>query len=130
METTKILIVEDDMMMRAIFELYSEQCGFECVASVNSGEDALIKLEEIEVNVVLIDVFLKTSMTGIELAKKIEEKYDIPIIFITAKIDESLIINNISKNVFGFLYKPLHKNNFKSTVYFALSKHRLIKKNK
>ncbi|MEA3450666.1 MAG: response regulator [Bacteroidota bacterium] len=130
MVTPQILIVEDDMMMRAIFELYSEQSGFECVASVHSGEDALKKLEHTNVDVIIIDIFLKTSMTGIELVEKIEEKYDIPIIFITAKIDENLITNNISRNVYGFLFKPLHKNNFKSTVNFALSKHKFNKKNK
>ncbi len=118
----KILIVEDDMMMRSILELYSEQSGFECVASVQSAEDALKILETKSTNIILLDIHLKTPMTGIELAKIIEKKYNLPIIYITAYIDKNLIINNISENIFGFLFKPIHKNNFKSTVYFALEK--------
>ena len=50
--------------------------------------------------------------SGLEAGSPSSELRDLPIILITAKIDETLIENNMSKNIFGFLYKPLHKNNF------------------
>lgn len=125
----RILIVEDDMLMRAILELYSEQCGFICSASAQSAEEALTILENNPVDIIIIDIELKTSTNGFELAEKIEIKFNLPIIFITSKIEESLITNNISKNIYGFLFKPLHKKNFKSTVYFALAKDRFNKQN-
>ncbi len=121
----KILIVEDDMMMRTVFELYIEQCGFELIGIANDSEAATKILSQKDIDIALIDIHLRQEYEGIKLAKTIEQKYNLPVIFITADPNEDIIKNAISNNVYGFLHKPVHKNNLKSTIFFALYKHKL-----
>lgn len=125
----KVLIVEDDMMMRTIFELYVEQCELELVKSAGTGLEAISICEETRPNIALIDIHLKDEMDGIELSKILTEKFDIPIIFISADNDTELITNSAKKNIYGFLQKPIYKNNLKSTILFAISKHTFLSQN-
>jgi len=124
----KVLIVEDDMMMRTVFELYIEQCGFELIGVAADVETTMQILSANIVDIVLIDIHLKQENEGLELSKIIEKKYNLPIIFISADPNENIIEKAINNNVFGFLHKPIHKNNLKSTIFFALYKHKLLKK--
>lgn len=125
----KILIVEDDLMMRTIFELYVKQSNLEIAGLASSGKEALEVCEQIKPDIVLIDIHLEEGMNGIELGDKITERFDLPFIFISADPNPELIENSISENAYGFLLKPLYKNNLKSSVYFAVAKHSM-KKNK
>lgn len=124
----KILIVDDDMMMRAIIEIYLEGQGFEIVASASNAKEALETIEKNKLDLIIIDIHLKSDISGPELAQKVNEKYDIPIIFISADPDEESIKQSINPNIYGYLQKPLHKNNLRSTIYFALAKHNLKNK--
>lgn len=124
-----VLIVDDDMMMRAIIEIYLAEQGFEIIASASNAKEALETIEKNNVDIIIIDIHLKSDMSGPQLAKKINEKYSIPMIFISADPDEETINNSINPNIYGYLQKPLHKNNLRSTIYFALAKHNLKNKN-
>ncbi|MBN2893348.1 MAG: response regulator [Bacteroidales bacterium] len=121
----KILIVEDDMMMRTIFELYVQQSGLELVGLASSGKDALALCKDKNPDLVLIDIHLEEEMDGLELSEKITEEFDLPYIFISADPDPDLIFNSVSENAYGFLQKPLYKNNLKSTILFAIAKHNM-----
>lgn len=126
----KIVIVEDDMMMRTIFELYVQQSGLELVGLASSGREALEVCEETKPDLVLIDIHLEEDMDGLELSQKIAKKYDLPFIFISADPDQELIAESVCENAYGFLLKPLYKNNLKSSIHFAIAKHKMIKEKK
>lgn len=70
-----ILVVEDHAAFgRALVRLLKERADLEVVGLVQSGEEALQKLSELDVDLVLIDVSLP-RMNGIQVASKIHEKY-------------------------------------------------------
>jgi response regulator of citrate/malate metabolism len=123
----KILVVDDDMMMRSVLELYIEQAGFECAGTASDAKKALEIIQNTKIDIILMDIYLKGDTDGVALSKEIEKHHDIPIIFISADPDKEMVEKSISKNIYGYLHKPIHKFNFKSTVYFALAKHKMIK---
>ncbi len=120
----KVLIVEDDMMMRTIFELYIQQSDLELIGIATNGKEALNICQNTSPDILLIDIHLDDEMNGIELGEIITEKFDLPYIFISADPNTEIIEMAAKQNAYGFLLKPLYKNNLKSTIYFAIAKHK------
>ncbi len=126
--TYNILIVDDDMMMRSIIEIYLKQQNFNIVGLAKNAKEAIDILKENKnIDIVLLDIYLKSDINGVQLANEISENFDIPIIFISADPDEETILKSVNRNVYGYLQKPLHKNNLRSTIFFAVAKHKKLK---
>ncbi len=125
----KVLIVEDDMMLRSIFENYIEDFSFQTIASVKKAKDAIEISKKQKPDVALIDIHLVEQSNDYDLCNFFS-KMSIPIIFTSADSDETLSKNISLSNVYGFLQKPLYKNNLKSTILFAIAKHNNLKKKK
>jgi len=123
----KILIVEDDKMLSTIFEMYLAELGYELVDVVNSGKAAETACSENKIDVILMDIHINGKIDGIETTKLIKEKFDIPVIFISSDVDEQTIKRAITNNTYGFLVKPVYKNNLRSTIEFAYEKHKFEK---
>ncbi len=123
----KILIVEDDKMLSTIFEMYLAELGYELVDVVNSGKEAVKSCQEKKVDIILMDIHINGEIDGIETTKIIKDKFDIPVIFISSDVDEETIKRAITNNTYGYLVKPVYKNNLKSTIEFAYEKHKFEK---
>ena len=123
----KILIVEDDKMLCAIFEMFIMQLNFELIGISQTGNEAIDICKVNKPDVILMDIHLEGDINGIETAKKIHKLYDIPVIFVTSDIEESTIKSAIYKNTYGFLMKPVYKSTLGVTVEFALAKHKFDK---
>lgn len=95
-EKTKILIVEDDVFVRDIYDMKFQQEGFAVVLAVD-GLEALQRLEESVPDIILLDMMMP-KMDGMEVLKKIKENEawkHIPVIMLTnisdkEKVDEAL----------------------------------------
>ncbi|MBN1251076.1 MAG: response regulator [Bacteroidales bacterium] len=128
MSKKKILIVEDDKMLCAIFEMFIMELEYELVGISQNGKEALKICGINKPDVILMDIYLDGKITGIETAKLIYEKYDIPVIFITSDIKEKTIREATYKNTYGFLMKPIYKSSLGVAIEFAYSKHLFDKK--
>ncbi len=126
----KILIVEDDKMLCAIFEMFIMQLNYELIGISQTGKEAIDICKLNKPDVVLMDIHIEGDLNGIETAKKIHELYDLPVIFVTSDIEESTIQSAIYKNTYGFLMKPVYKSTLGVTVEFALAKHEFDKRNR
>lgn len=126
MGKAKILIVEDDSMLCTVFEMFLEELGYELSGTVASGEDALIHLENKQPNLILMDIHLQGEIDGIETAKQILKKYNIPIIYISGDSDVKTAIRAVLKNTYGFMTKPVYKDSLELNIEFALHKHKLL----
>ncbi len=92
----KILIIEDDVFIRDIYQVKFFQEGFE-VETAENGIDALKKLEEFVPDMILLDIIMP-YMDGMEVLKRIKESdalKNIPIIMLTnisekEKVDEGM----------------------------------------
>nr|WP_312576147.1 diguanylate cyclase [Sedimentibacter sp.] len=119
----KILIVEDSYFAAKVVENILKECGYEIEISF-TGEDALQKIiSGLMPNLILMDIQLADGMDGIDVARKILEIRDLPVVFLTATTSDK-ILNRIKEiKAYGFVLKNTDKTALLSTVEMALKLH-------
>ncbi|MCB0707580.1 MAG: LytTR family transcriptional regulator DNA-binding domain-containing protein [Saprospiraceae bacterium] len=125
MEASKIsvLIVEDDPIIASDISHYMKDFGYSPFPAVSSAADALLLMENIIPDFILIDVSLDGDMDGIELAEKINQDYDIPILFLTAHHDRQTLDRIKATHPSAYLVKPLQVHNLQTSIELALYNH-------
>jgi len=118
----QILIVEDERLIALNLKITLEKLGFIITSIVTSGKDAIKNAELDKPDLVLMDINLDEDMDGVEAAKIIYSKYKIPIIFVTAFSDSSLIKRAKEAGSFGYLLKPFNKEELYAMIEMALDK--------
>ncbi|MBU3916597.1 response regulator [bacterium] len=122
MEKTKILIVEDESIIAMDIESSLKRLGYEVTSIVNTGEKADKKAASDKPDIVLMDIRIKGEMDGIEAAEVIRLKYGIPVVFLTAHLDEEKIQRAKLTMPFGYILKPIQEKDLKVTIEMALSR--------
>lgn len=124
--SSKILIVEDEVVIAMEIEALLEQLGYEVAGQAGRGEDAVDLAEQRRPDLVLMDIRLKGEMDGITAAEKIFRLYKIPVVFLTAHSDPSTLERAMNLQPYGYLLKPFRKNDLYTTIEIALYKHRAL----
>lgn len=119
-----ILIVEDEGIIAENIASRLLKSGYKVVGIADSGEDALGKVPELRPDLVLMDIHIKGSLDGIETTRKLRERYDIPVIYLTAHTDPQTIDRAKTTGGFGFLTKPIDHRTLATTIEMATHKHR------
>ena len=116
MHPKRIIVVEDEGIVAMDISKCLTTLGYEVVFVADSGEKTLTKLEETQSDLILMDVELKGSMNGIDTAKIIKEKYNIPVVFLTAFEDETTLQKIGELGFHGYLVKPFEDDDLKRTI--------------
>lgn len=116
----KILIVEDEMIIAAKISLQLTQMGYEVVGVMPRGEEAVQHCQVSPPDLVLLDIQLKGDIDGIETAKQIRLKHDLPIIFLTANADHLHFEKAKETRPHAFISKPFRKLDLRRAVQLAL----------
>lgn len=101
-----ILIAEDDRDIVKLLKLYLDNEGFQVLVAEN-GIEAFLVIENTKIDLVLLDIMMP-EMDGYELTKKIREKYNMPIIFLTAMNKDSDKILGLNMGADDYLTKPFN----------------------
>ena len=88
METSRILIVEDEYIIAKDLQMSLENMGYTVCAIASSGEEAIERVEKEKPDLALMDIVLKGTMDGIEAAERIRSNFGTPLIFLTAFSDD------------------------------------------
>ncbi len=128
MENLKILIVEDDPMIAESLRDILEALGHQVMGIAESGEEAVMELTEKEPDVLMLDIQLKGKMDGVELARLVRKKFEIPVIFTTAYADENTIARASAENPFGYLVKPYGMKDVMASLKVAMNNFQHLKK--
>ena len=123
MKKTKILVVEDEFITATDIQNSLKGMGYDVPVVVDNGEEAIRKAGELHPSLVLMDIGLSGKMTGIEAAKQIREKFDIPVLILTAHADESTFWSALASEPFGYILKPFETREMKISIEMALHKH-------
>lgn len=130
----RVLIAEDEALVSSSLKNFLQKNGYEVVAAVPTGEEAIKNVAEYKPDVVLMDIELNGKLDGIEAAKIIYACWNVPVIYLTAHNEEEIIEKVIETNPFGYILKPYNPEELKSTISIALHKHKkesnLLKKTK
>jgi DNA-binding LytR/AlgR family response regulator len=105
---TRVLIVEDDMIIAANISLQLSKLGYEITGIESRGEEAINHVRLNTPDLVLMDINLKGSIDGIETAYAMQTTTDIPIVYITANNDEATFEKAKKTHPFAFIAKPIN----------------------
>ncbi len=120
----KILIAEDELLVAMDIKLKLEKIGYEVTSLVSSALEVITRVEIEKPDLVLMDIQLSGSLTGIEAANIISYKNKLPIIFLTTPQNEHLIAETKTRIDHEHLMKPLSEPQLESTVEKVLNNFR------
>jgi CheY-like chemotaxis protein len=124
----QILIVEDEAIVSLDIKRTLTNAGYEVCHVAASAEDALRSMESALPDLVLMDIHIKGKTDGVETAEKIRQKFQVPVIFVTAHADNATLERAKSAQPFGYIVKPISKLSLTSTVEIALHKNEIDKR--
>jgi len=104
--SARLLIVEDDVLLVSSLEELLSDSGFDVVGTVGSAATALSLAEERQPELALIDIRLVGPIDGIELARQLRDRFQIPAIFLSGLADPETRERALLAQPLGFLRKP------------------------
>ncbi|MGD1852810.1 MAG: response regulator [Leptolyngbyaceae cyanobacterium] len=123
MAVSKVMIVEDESIISLHIKGSLLRLGYSISGVAASGEAALRKIETTSPDLVLMDIHLKGDMTGIEVSKKIESDFQIPIIYLTANADSLTFQEAKQTSPYSYILKPFQEKELGMAIELALHQH-------
>lgn len=127
MQASKILVVEDEVIVAKDIEQKLARMGHEVIAIAMSGEDAVDIALHKKPDLILMDIKLQGQMDGVEAAAQIHARVQIPLIFLTALNDEQTLQRAKVTEPFGYIQKPITSRELHIAVEIGLYKHTVQK---
>jgi len=119
----RILIVEDETIIAMNIQSILEKKGYQIVAMTATGEEAIELADHHKPDIILIDIKLGGEMDGIAAGQAIRLVHDIPMIYITAHVDDATINEAKATEPYGYIVKPIKGDELASAIEVALYKH-------
>lgn len=124
MKHLRIFITEDENVQALLLRKTLSELGHTVCGMAQSGEETLELIENLKPDLIMMDIHLAGEMDGINTAKLVREKIDVPIIFVTAADDQKTIEEAVASNAHGYIFKPAKNLRDISTVIdMAITKH-------
>ena len=101
---TKILVVDDEQKVLNVIKAYLIKEGFE-VLTASDGEEALSIFKKEQIHLIILDLMLP-KISGEEVCNKIRATSSVPIIMLTAKIEEDNKIDGLAIGADDYITKP------------------------
>lgn len=117
----RILVVEDDQIIREGISEYLSEFGYDIVQA-KDGHEALKNFENYEINLVILDIQIP-FLNGLEVLKEIRKKSELPVLMLTAFNDEEYKINAFSSLADGYMEKPFSLPVLKVRIDSLIKRH-------
>ena len=101
-----------------------EEMGHQVTFNTNLGEEAIQKLEKEVPDLILMDISLEGGIDGIETARRIQALHNIPIVFLTAYVNDDLVERAKSTEPSGYMMKPYNERELQTTIQNILDQTR------
>jgi PAS domain S-box-containing protein len=124
MVKARILVVEDEAITAKDIQNRLKDLGYDAPAIASSGEEAIKKVEEIKPDLVLMDIVLKGDIDGIDAAEQIRDRFDIPVVYLTAYIDEARLEKTRVTEPYGYIIKLCEEKELRPVIEMALQRHK------
>jgi AmiR/NasT family two-component response regulator len=118
----KILIAEDETIIRMDLRALLEGAGFEVCAEARDGEEAVELARAHEPDLAVLDVKMP-RLDGIEAARRMLDERPIPIVMVTAYGEQELVSRAVEAGVFGYLVKPFRETDLLPAIATARARH-------
>lgn len=121
----KILIIDDDNMMRDLIRVNLEQLGYEIVTA-GSGHEAILIVKDFKPDLILLDIMMP-EMDGYEVCNILKQKTEAPILFLTAKSQTQDLVRGFEVGADDYVKKPFSLRELEARIQ-ALIKRASLKK--
>ena len=118
----RILVAEDETIIRLDLRDLLERAGFEVCAEARDGEEAVALARSEQPDLAIMDVKMP-RLDGIEAARRILDENPIPIVMLTAYGQEELVSRAVEAGVFGYLVKPFRETDLLPAIHAARARH-------
>jgi response regulator NasT len=118
----RILIGEDETIIRLDLREILERAGFEVCAEARDGEEAVALAGRERPDLAILDVKMP-ALDGIEAARRILAEHPIPIVMLTAYGQDELVARAVEAGVFGYLVKPFRESDLLPAIHAARARH-------
>ncbi len=123
MPYSKILVADDDALIRLELSTALKDLGFEVVASVSTGTEALDYAKRNRPDLCILDVHMP-GLDGIAVAGELAGARICPVLLLTAYSDMDIVDRANRAGVMGFIVKPYRTEELLPTIRLTLSRYR------
>ncbi len=124
-DNRRILIVEDEEGIAIHLSFLLTRMGYSPQEPIAYGEKAVEQAAELHPDLVLMDINLAGKMNGLEAARLIHEKYDIPSIFLSAIAPDNTILKSQDNHPYAYLVKPVKEPDLRAAIEITLYRHNM-----
>ncbi|TDI75792.1 MAG: response regulator, partial [Bacteroidetes bacterium] len=125
----RILVVDDELIVAKDIQTKLIKFGYDVPAFASSGEKALKITERMQPqpDLVLMDIKLGGKKDGVEIAQQFRDRFNIPVVYVTAYTDEKILEQAMKTEPLGYLVKPFETRELYSTIKLAMYKQKMEK---
>lgn len=123
MNTYRVLIVDDEPVIRMDLRAMLESMGHTVVGEADNGETALALARSLQPDLVIVDIMMP-GMDGIELSRRLAKERIAPVLILTAYSEQAMIEGADKAGVLGYLVKPFREADLAPAIQVAVSRYR------
>src|SRR5712692_2480643 len=118
----RILIAEDETIIRLDLRALLEKAGLEVCAEARDGVEAVELARSEQPDLAIMDVKMP-RLDGIEAARRILDERQVPIVMLTAYGQDELVARAVEVAIFGYLVKPFREQDLLPAIRAARARH-------
>ncbi|BCW96827.1 MAG: response regulator [Fimbriimonadales bacterium] len=126
MKAYRVLIVDDEPVIRLDLRAMLEAMGHEVVGEADNGADALQLARTLQPDLVIADIMMP-EMDGIELSRRLARERIAPVLVLTAYSEPEMVMGADRAGVLGYLVKPFREADLAPAIQVAVSRYRELR---
>ena len=123
MNTQRILVVEDEAIIAYDLERTLQRLGYDVPEVVAEGEAAIEAAARHAPSLVLMDIKLRGALDGVDAARAIRERLEMPVVFLTSHSDVATLSRAAAAQPQGYVMKPFVERDLHVAIEVAIRKH-------
>jgi two-component system cell cycle sensor histidine kinase/response regulator CckA len=117
---SSVMVVEDERVIALDISDSLMAMGYEVTGTAATGDECVQAAAQRRPDLVLLDIHLAGELDGIEVAHLLRERFQVPVVFLTAYADEQTLDRAKLTGALGYLMKPFRKLDLRSAVEVGL----------
>jgi AmiR/NasT family two-component response regulator len=126
MKAYRVLIVDDEPVIRLDLRTMLEAMGHEVVGEADNGVDALQLARTLQPDLVIADIMMP-EMDGIELSRRLAKERIAPVLILTAYSEPEMVAGADRAGVLAYLIKPFREADLAPAIQVAVSRYRELR---
>jgi len=117
----RILATEDDTLHEEMLRITIEQLGYDLIDVIYKPSSLFLKIDATKPDILLMDIDLGDDVSGIDLVKEVNERYDIPVIYVTSFADSDTFQKAKKTYPAAYIVKPYTESELQRAIELAIN---------